>query len=113
MLTNLEITGILYLEGFDKVLQNADSGKEKKQMKSTGIVRSIDNMGRLVLPIELRKTLHLGEKEAVEIFTEGNDIILRKFSPRCTFCHSTENLIPYRGQNVCKECVRKLELLSE
>ena len=68
-------------------------------MKSTGIVRSIDNMGRLVLPIELRKTLHLGEKEAVEIFTEGNDIILRKFSPRCTFCHSTENLIPYRGHS--------------
>lgn len=82
-------------------------------MKSTGIVRSLDNMGRLVLPIELRKMLKLSEKDPVEIFTKGNSIILRKYAPCCTFCQSTEDLISYRGQNVCAKCIKKLSILGE
>lgn len=82
-------------------------------MKSTGIVRSLDNMGRLVLPIELRKMLKLGEKDPIEIFTEGNTIILKKYAPCCTFCQDTEELISFRGQNVCAKCARKLGILAE
>lgn len=82
-------------------------------MKSTGIVRSLDNMGRLVLPIELRKTLQIKEKDPIEIFTEGNTIILRKYAPCCTFCQSSENLVTFHGQNVCSKCIKKLSILGE
>ncbi len=82
-------------------------------MKSTGIVRSLDNMGRLVLPIELRKTLQIKERDPIEIFTEGNTIVLRKYAPCCTFCQSSENLVSFRGQNVCSKCIKKLSILGE
>ena len=82
-------------------------------MKATGIVRSIDNMGRLVLPIELRKMMKLGEKDAVEIFTEGNTIVLQKYAPSCTFCQNTENLTSFKGQNVCAKCIAKLAILAD
>lgn len=82
-------------------------------MKSTGIVRPIDNMGRIVLPIELRKMMCLKEKDALEIFTEGNTIVLKKYEPSCIFCHSMDNLTSYKGHNVCSKCIAKLSVLSE
>ena len=82
-------------------------------MKATGIVRSIDNMGRLVLPIELRKMMKLGEKDQVEIFTAGNTIVLKKYAPCCTFCQSTVDLTSFKGQNVCAKCIQKLSILAE
>ena len=82
-------------------------------MKSTGILRNIDNMGRLVLPIELRKLLKLEIRDPVEIFTEGNQIILRKYAPSCTFCQNTEDLVSFKGQNICAKCLQKLAVLAD
>lgn len=78
-------------------------------MKSTGIVRKIDELGRIVLPIEMRRTLGISEKDPVEIFTEADNIILRKHQAACVFCDSTKQIIDFRGKNVCFNCLNNLK----
>lgn len=73
-------------------------------MKSTGIVRKMDELGRIVLPIELRRQLDINEHDAVEIYTEGESIILRKYQASCIFCGSTDDMTDYKGKNVCAAC---------
>lgn len=83
-------------------------------MKATGIVRKFDENGRFVLPMELRKKLHLTSSEdALEIFVEDDMIILRKYEPSCVFCSSMDNLVSYKDKKVCHNCVLKLNILSE
>ncbi len=77
-------------------------------MKSTGIIRKVDDLGRIVLPIELRRTLDIEERDELEIYMENDRIILQKFEPACVFCGSSRGLISYRRKNVCHECVRKM-----
>jgi transcriptional pleiotropic regulator of transition state genes len=77
-------------------------------MKATGIVRKVDELGRIVLPIELRRTHDLDIKDAVEIFVEGDLILLRKYEPACIFCDSTEDIQEYKGKKVCADCRREL-----
>ena len=77
-------------------------------MKSTGIVRKIDALGRIVLPIELRKGRNIATGDDLEIFVEGNTIILEKYEPTCIFCGGKENLCDYESKNVCKACREKL-----
>lgn len=77
-------------------------------MKSTGIVRKIDDLGRVVLPIELRRTLNIDIKDPVEIFIEGDLIILKKYEPACVFCGEAANVENFRGKNVCKSCAEEL-----
>ncbi|MBQ1212245.1 MAG: AbrB/MazE/SpoVT family DNA-binding domain-containing protein [Clostridia bacterium] len=77
-------------------------------MKSTGIVRPIDDLGRIVLPIEIRKTLELSPKDSVEIFIDGNRIVLQKYQPGCIFCGNHEELTYYKGKLVCRECAESL-----
>ena len=77
-------------------------------MKSTGIVRKVDELGRIVLPIELRRNLDIEERDPIEIFLEGDRIILQKYEPACLFCGSSNDLTQYRGKNVCRGCVRNL-----
>ena len=77
-------------------------------MKSTGIIRKVDDLGRIVLPIELRRTLDIAERDELEIFMENDRIILQKFEPACIFCESSRSLIVYRGKNVCQDCVRRM-----
>ncbi len=77
-------------------------------MKSTGIVRKIDGLGRIVLPIELRKHMEIATGDDIEIFVDGNTIVLEKYSPSCVFCGSKDNLVDYEGKNVCKCCREKL-----
>lgn len=77
-------------------------------MKSTGIVRPVDSLGRIVLPIELRRVLGINEKDQVEIYTEGDTIVLRKYQPTCVFCHSEHNLVDFKGLNVCEECKKEI-----
>ena len=76
-------------------------------MKSTGIVRKVDNLGRVVLPIELRRVLGIGLKDPIEIFTEGDMVVLRKYNPGCTLCGSNDN-VKYYGSNketpLCNGC---------
>lgn len=78
-------------------------------MKSTGIVRKVDELGRIVVPMELRKTLDIKEKDPIEIFTDGDNIVLRKFSDSCIFCGSNDDAIRYEGKIVCKTCLDKLK----
>ena len=77
-------------------------------MKSTGIVRRIDELGRVVLPIELRRTLNLEVRDPVEIFIEGDTIVLRKYDAACLFCGTTRELLSYRGKQICRSCLRQL-----
>lgn len=78
-------------------------------MKATGIVRPIDNLGRIVLPIELRRIMNLNEKDLLEIFVEGNRIVLEKYQRSCIFCGSSDNVVEYMDKTVCKDCIKKLE----
>ena len=77
-------------------------------MKSTGIIRKVDELGRIVLPIELRRTLDIAERDELEIYMEGDRIILQKFEPSCIFCSSARALVSYRVKNICQECVRNM-----
>ncbi|MDL2236828.1 AbrB/MazE/SpoVT family DNA-binding domain-containing protein [Christensenellaceae bacterium OttesenSCG-928-K19] len=77
-------------------------------MKSTGIVRPLDSLGRVVLPIELRRVLDLGPKDPVEIYVDGDYILLKKYQPSCIFCESMEDITTYNGKNVCASCIDKL-----
>ena len=77
-------------------------------MKSTGIVRKVDELGRIVLPIEMRRTLDIAEKDSLEIFVEGENIILRKFQNACVFCGSVREINSFKGHCVCAECIGEL-----
>lgn len=77
-------------------------------MTSTGIIRKVDNLGRIVLPIELRRTMDIAERDELEIYMENDRIILQKFEKACIFCGSSRGLINYRRKIVCQECVRKM-----
>ncbi len=77
-------------------------------MKSTGIVRKVDELGRIVVPIELRRTLDIAEKDALEIFVDGEQIILKKYEPTCIFCGEGKDVINYKGKNICKNCLNEI-----
>ena len=80
-------------------------------MKSTGIVRKVDELGRIVLPIEMRRTLDIAEKDALEIYVEGSSVILRKYRPSCIFCDSSREVSEFKGKNVCPKCLKELKNL--
>ncbi|BAK97719.1 AbrB family transcriptional regulator [Oscillibacter valericigenes Sjm18-20] len=77
-------------------------------MKSTGIVRKVDELGRIVLPIEMRRTLDIAEKDALEIYVEGTSVILKKYKPSCIFCDSNKDIVQFKGKNICPKCLREL-----
>lgn len=78
-------------------------------MKATGIVRKVDELGRIVIPIELRRTLDIAEKDALEIYTSEDTIILKKYEPACIFCGKLKNVTNYRGKNICEKCIEELK----
>lgn len=82
--------------------------KESTNMKATGIVRKVDELGRVVIPIELRRTLGISEKDPLEIFTEGDTIILKKYEPACIFCGQARRVSDFKGKNVCPDCIEEL-----
>lgn len=78
-------------------------------MKATGIVRKIDELGRIVIPKELRRSFDIvDDKDALEIYTEGNSIILKKHEPSCLFCEEAGDIIKFKGRSVCSNCVRQM-----
>ena len=77
-------------------------------MKSTGIVRKVDELGRVVLPIELRRTFGIEEKDTLEIYVDDDSIILKKYAQACVFCGGTDNVTTYKGKNVCQGCIKEL-----
>ena len=91
-------------------------------MKSTGIVRKVDELGRIVLPIELRRTLDIAEKDSLEIYMDGPAIVLKKYQPACIFCivlkkyqpacifcDDAKDVIVYHGKNICPKCIKALQ----
>ncbi len=79
-------------------------------MKSTGIVRKVDNLGRIVLPKELRREMDIRENEtSLEIYTEGEQIVLKKYEPACIFCREAKEVVSFKGKNICKSCLKELK----
>ena len=77
-------------------------------MKSTGIVRCLDELGRVVLPIELRRTMDISPRDSVEIYVDGDKIILKKYEPTCIFCGSSKDVVSFKDRNVCASCLKEL-----
>ena len=84
-------------------------------MKSTGIVRKVDELGRIVLPMETRRSYDINPKDAIEIFTDEDSIILKKYQAHCVFCSNVESLLDFNYKKICKECLKKVldELAKE
>ena len=78
-------------------------------MKSTGMVRKVDELGRIVLPIEIRKTLDIEQRDALEIFVDADRIVLQKYQPACIFCSQVDNIVYFNGKRVCASCLAKLK----
>lgn len=78
-------------------------------MKSTGIVRKVDELGRIVIPKELRNTFDISEKDSLEIFVEGDTIILKKYEPACVFCGNAKDITVFKGRNVCSKCIEEIK----
>ena len=78
-------------------------------MKSIGIVREVDKLGRIVIPKELRRTLKMETGDSVEIFVDGDRIVLRSYHPTCIFCGNSEMLGEYRGTTVCSRCIEDIK----
>ena len=81
-------------------------------MKSTGIVRKVDELGRIVIPIELRNELDIAQKDPLEIFVEGSSIILKKHEDNCVFCNSSKQLSAYKDKLICTKCLKGLTELE-
>ncbi|MGE5454248.1 MAG: AbrB/MazE/SpoVT family DNA-binding domain-containing protein [Methylocystaceae bacterium] len=77
-------------------------------MKSTGVVRKVDELGRIVIPIELRRTMGIEEKDALEIYVDNDKIILKKYEPACIFCGNAEDVNNYKGKNICRNCLTEI-----
>ena len=82
-------------------------------IKSTGIIRKVDELGRIVIPMELRNKLGIQEKDPLEIFVDGSSIILKKYNPNCIFCGSSKDLLHFNDNLVCKKCKAKIANLEE
>ena len=78
-------------------------------MKSTGIVRKVDELGRIVLPSELRKSLGIEIKDSLEIYVSRDSIILKKYLPACIFCGEANEVTVFKGKNICSKCLKQLK----
>ena len=78
-------------------------------MKSTGITRKVDDLGRFVLPIEIRRSLDIKENDALEIFTDDNRIILQKYHPACVFCNNADRVVYFNNKRICEDCLEKIK----
>ena len=80
-------------------------------MKATGIVRKVDELGRVVIPIELRRTLDISVRDSLEIYTNQGHIVLKKYEPTSIWisCGSSNDIISYGGRFVCSECIERLQ----
>ncbi len=78
-------------------------------MKNTGMIRKLDELGRIVIPIEIRTQFNLIEKDPIEIYVEDSCIILKKFQPNCIFCGNTEELEEFKGKLICSKCKNKIK----
>lgn len=85
----------------------------RKDMKTTGVVREIDTLGRIVIPKEMRETVGIEPRDALEISLEGSRIVMTKHFNSCIFCQSTEDTLLYQGKLVCRSCLSELNQAAE
>lgn len=83
--------------------------EEVLRVKSTGVVRKIDELGRIVIPIELRRTMGIDDKDSLEILIDGEKIVLQKYSPGCIFCGNVDEVQYYKGKYICKSCFYEIQ----
>lgn len=110
MLTILGMVGIIKMKimSNNDVLNQSEEETSIHMMKSTGIVRKVDELGRVVIPIELRRTLGIGEKDALEIYVDGERIMLKKYEPACIFCGNADHVTYFKGKIVCNACISEI-----
>ena len=78
-------------------------------MKSTGMLRAVDKMGRVVIPKEIRRQLKVeNDVDSFEIYMDGDKVVLKKYQPTCIFCDSLADSVEFGGYNVCTDCIEKL-----
>lgn len=82
------------------------------KMKNTGMVRKVDELGRIVIPMEIRNKFDIKEREELEIYVKENAIILRKYEPNCIFCRGNKDLVEYADRLICKECSENIKKLN-
>ena len=82
-------------------------------IKSTGIVRKIDDLGRMVIPKELRKTMNIKKKDPMEIFVEGKNIILSKYTSGCIFCGEVSDTFEFKGKTICRVCFEDMSKVTK
>ena len=81
-------------------------------MKATGIVRKVDDLGRVVLPVELRRNLGIDIKDPLEIYVDGDQIILKKYEPTCIFCGEVRGIKNYSDKNICPNCIKEISKIK-
>lgn len=82
-------------------------------MKATGIIRKVDELGRVVIPIEIRNKFDIAEKDPIEIYVDGSSIVLKKYEPNCVFCGNTKNLSIYKDKLICSKCAKQISELDK
>lgn len=98
----------IYIEDKMIVLKAFDENSE-----TSGIVRGVDRLGRIVLPIELRRKLDIvEERDALEIYIDDTAIMLRKYQPDCVFCGDAKNILIFKGKNICQHCLSELRIIK-
>jgi transcriptional pleiotropic regulator of transition state genes len=85
--------------------------KGDRNMKATGIVRKVDELGRVVLPVELRKTFDIKKEDPLEIYVDGDSIVLKKYEPACIFCGNAKNVKRIHDKIVCEDCLEEMKSL--
>jgi transcriptional pleiotropic regulator of transition state genes len=80
-------------------------------MKAVGIARRVDQLGRVVLPKELRDTLDMKPGDPIEMYPDGELLYMKKYLPECIFCESTEEVLEYKEKIICKKCIKELKRL--
>ena len=83
--------------------------ERREKMKSTGIVRKVDNLGRIVIPKEIRRTFEIDLDDDIEIYVEGDKIILKKRGLSCVFCGSEKDIFMFKGKNICSLCIKEMQ----
>ena len=81
---------------------------EVLKMKATGIVRKVDELGRIVIPIELRRNLGIEVRDPLEIYVDEDTILLKRYNPLCILCGESDDLVEYKGKKVCRKCIEKM-----
>lgn len=81
-------------------------------MKATGVVRRVDELGRIVLPCELRRVMHINDRDSLEIFVDNDRIVLKKYEPACVFTGESDDLLEYKGRRVSRAAIKEMMMLA-